>query len=158
MAGCTQETDRPHHLSLGRRVKMAEEGIPPGSKPDGRWDLFYFFQRVAEATPAATALVAEDGETVSFGQLQGMAEELDMLLRFNGVSEGTPVMLVSEVSPWAMAALLAVIRVGGVFIPNDPTVPPRKRAEFLEMAGIKHVLCQVSARIIYVGKSQSCMV
>ena len=88
VAECTQETDRPHHLSLGRRVKMAEEGIPPGSKPDGRWDLFYFFQRVAEATPAATALVAEDGGTVSFGQLQGMAEELDMLLRLDCCDSG----------------------------------------------------------------------
>ena len=36
-----------------------------------------------------------------------------------------------------------MIRVGGVFIPNDPAVPPPKRIEFLEMAGIKHVLCQL---------------
>jgi non-ribosomal peptide synthetase component F len=106
------------------------------------WCVWWYFERRAAAHPAATALVEVDGTEVSYASLQSQAEELDRLLRHHGVGRGDAVMLVSEVSTFALAALLAVLRVGAVFIPNDPAVPPPKRREFIDMAGVRVVICQ----------------
>jgi acyl-coenzyme A synthetase/AMP-(fatty) acid ligase len=109
---------------------------------DGAWVIWWFFERICERAPDTIATIETDGTEVTYAELRLLAERLDRLLRHHDVRPGCAVMLVSEVSTWALACLLAVIRVGAVFVPNDPAMPALKRTELIEVAGLKHVLCQ----------------
>lgn len=105
------------------------------------WCVWEVFQRLEEAEPGFVALV-DGGRDVSRAELRQRAEEMDRLLRHLGVQKGTPVMLVSECNTFALIAALAVIRIGGVFIPGDGAVPAEKRREYIAMAQVEHLICE----------------
>ncbi len=116
------------------------------------WDLFRILEmNTAKATAKdanAVALYTETGEAMTGQELIDYALGLDRALRAAGVGRGDRVMLVSEITAFAMAAALAVIRVGAVFIPNDPNDPAALRAGIIEAAGVTAVLAEKGARRI----------
>lgn len=118
-----------------------EESASEGVAMEKPWCVWEVFQRLEEADPGFVALV-DRGRSVSRAELRQRSEDMDCLLRHVGVRRGTPVMLVCECNTFALVAALAVIRIGGVFIPGDGAVPPEKRREYIDMAQVKHVVCE----------------
>jgi acyl-CoA synthetase (AMP-forming)/AMP-acid ligase II len=122
-----------------------ENNTTPEEEPVG-WDLFRLtainMAKAKTKDPDAVALYTETGEAMSGEGLLEYSLGLDRALRAAGVVRGDRVMLVNEITAFAMAAALAVIRVGAVFIPNDPNDPAALRAEIIATAKVKAVLAE----------------
>ena len=115
------------------------------AEPEG-WDLFRVLElsvaKKKAADSGAVALYTETGAAMPGDELIEYSLGLDRSLRAAGVGRGDRVMLVNEITAFAMAAALAVIRVGAVFIPNDPNDPAALRAGIIQAANIKAVLAE----------------
>ena len=91
--------------------------------------LSALFEQQVERTPEALALICA-GERVSFRELNRRANRLAHRLRTLGVGLETPVGLYMPRSIEAVAALLAVLKAGGAYLPLDPTYP-RERLQLI---------------------------
>ncbi|HET7463026.1 MAG TPA: amino acid adenylation domain-containing protein, partial [Longimicrobium sp.] len=98
--------------------------------PDDRC-VHELFERQAEETPRATALVFEGGE-LTYAQLNARANRLAHHLRGLGVGPDTRVAVCAERSPELVAALLAVLKAGGAYVPLDPAYPEERLRELME--------------------------
>ncbi len=87
------------------------------------------FERQAGRTPEATALVF-GGATLTYAALDARANGWAHELRRRGVGPGVPVGLFAERSPELMAALLALFKAGGAYLPLDVAYP-RERLAFM---------------------------
>ena len=66
--------------------------------------------------------------TLSYGDLVGRGRALASLLRRSGAGPGTRVALLLDRSAWLVAAQMAVLEVGGAFVPLDPKSPEERLA------------------------------
>ncbi|SIO89920.1 Siderophore biosynthesis non-ribosomal peptide synthetase modules @ Bacillibactin synthetase component F [Nocardiopsis sp. JB363] len=88
----------------------------------------------AERTPEATAV--EDGSGAhTYADLHRGTERIAALLHAHGVGPGRTVGVALPRSADMLAALLAVQRVGGVYLPLDPEFPADRLAYMLEDSG-----------------------
>ena len=77
-------------------------------------------ERVAE-TPDATAIIAPNGERVSFADLERRSARLAALLQERGVRRGDAVLVLVPISLELYVTLAAVFRLGAVVMILDPT-------------------------------------
>ena len=77
----------------------------------------------------AVALVCGE-DTVSYAELDGLTGGLARQLTAAGVVPGSPVGVLLRRGVWSVAAMLAVWRAGGVYVPLDPELPSQ-RLEFM---------------------------
>ena len=75
--------------------------------------------------PAAPAVCAWDGE-LTYSELDGLADRLARHLTALGVVEESMVGLCFEKSAWAVVAMLAVAKAGGVAVPLGVQLPPQR--------------------------------
>ncbi len=87
------------------------------------------FEAQVEATPDAAAVVG-DGVVWSYRELNRRANRLAHHLRAQGVGPEVPVGLSLERSPELIAAILGILKAGGVYVPLD-TSYPEERLRFL---------------------------
>ena len=107
--------------------------------------LHRLFEARVQASPDAEALVF-GGVRLSFAELNARANRIARRLREMGVDRETIVALSLERSPDAVAAMLAVSKAGGAFLPVDPKYPRDRRAYMLGDSGAR-VLVTHSALI-----------
>ncbi|MFE4631583.1 AMP-binding protein, partial [Streptomyces mirabilis] len=93
------------------------------------------FVEWAGRVPGAVAVVAGDG-VLSYGELEGWSNRLAWCLRGLGVGAEVRVGVVAGRSVGFVVGLLAVLKVGGVFVPLDPGVPVGRRRVMVEEAGV----------------------
>jgi amino acid adenylation domain-containing protein len=86
------------------------------------------FEAQAAAVPDAMALVTAAGY-ITYGQLNGRANQLARALLGRGVKPGQPVAVCLDRSPEVIVALLAILKAGACYVPLDPGYP----AERLQM-------------------------
>ena len=103
------------------------------------------FERQAEATPDAPALVFDD-EMLSYGELNARANQLAHALIELGVTPDAPVAITLERSPAMIVALLATLKAGGAYVPLDPDYPAERLAFMLEDSGARLLLTQEPLR------------
>ncbi|WP_052433231.1 non-ribosomal peptide synthetase [Streptacidiphilus carbonis] len=89
-----------------------------------------FEQRVA-AAPDAVAVVFED-ESVTYGELDARANRLARALIGRGVGPETVVGVALRRSPQWCAAVLAVMKAGGAYLPLDPKYPADRLSYMVE--------------------------
>jgi amino acid adenylation domain-containing protein len=87
------------------------------------------FERQARLAPQAPALIAGSA-VMTYGELDARADELAQRLRALGIAPEARVAVRLERSPELIAALLGVLKAGGVYVPVDPAYP-RERIDFL---------------------------
>ncbi|MFG1874942.1 amino acid adenylation domain-containing protein [Sphaerisporangium sp. NPDC049003] len=97
------------------------------------------FEERAKATPDAVAVVCGERE-VTYAELDAAADRLAGLLRERGTGPGTLVAIHLERSPEMVAAVLAVLKAGGAYLPLDPGYPEERLAFVLRDAGAALVL------------------
>jgi len=86
-------------------------------------------ERQAEEVPNAIA-VSMDKHALTYRELNGKANQLARALRAMGVAPGVAVGVCLERSVDMVAALLAVMKAGGCYVPLDPDYP-RDRVRFM---------------------------
>ena len=76
--------------------------------------------------------VADDAQELTYRQLNRRANQLAHRLRKLGVGPDTPVAVCMERSTETIAALLAVLKAGGAYLPLAPTLPRERLAMMLD--------------------------
>ncbi|GAT70723.1 non-ribosomal peptide synthase MxaA [Planomonospora sphaerica] len=89
----------------------------------------------AAQTPEAPAVVAGDGRTFSYRELDRRADDLAGELAGAGVGPGTLAGVVLPPGPEAVVAILGVLKAGGAYLPLDPSHPPARLRDILRESG-----------------------
>src|SRR5262249_8843877 len=92
------------------------------------------FAAQAAATPDAVAVVFGD-EQLSYGELEGRANQLAHQLRALGVGAERVVGVCLERSLELVVSLIAILKAGGAYLPLDPGYPPARLRFMLADAG-----------------------
>ena len=97
------------------------------------------FAEAAARTPDNTA-VSWTGGTLSYRELDTLANGLAAKLVARGVEPETPVAIRLFRSPQYIAAILAVLKAGGMCVPIEPGMPPERVNSILRQTGATVVL------------------
>ena len=95
----------------------------------------------AERRPDAIAAFSED-EALSYRELERRAGRLANALRQRGVEPDMPVAICLERSLEMIVAVIAVLEVGGSYVPLDPDYPSERLAFMLEDAAVPVLLTE----------------
>ncbi|MGO1000205.1 non-ribosomal peptide synthase/polyketide synthase [Lysobacter sp. CA196] len=83
------------------------------------------FERHAQLAPEAIAL-EQDGERLSYAELNRRANRLARYLRTLGVGADQRVAICLERGPLTVVAILATLKAGGAYVPLDPSYPQER--------------------------------
>lgn len=116
---------------------------PTKDLPDRRvHELFEDHVRAHPDRPAAAAT----GREWTYAQLNDRANAIGRGLLDNGLAAEDVVAVVTERNLEWLAAVLAVLKAGGAYLPIDPSFPADRIARVLRRAGCRHVLTQEASR------------
>ena len=101
--------------------------------------LHHPLERHAAASPRAEAVVC-GSRRLSYAELEVLANRFAQVLRSRGLGRGDRVVVHLPNSVEAVGALFGVLKAGGVFVPVDPQVRPRKLAFLLADSGARFLL------------------
>ncbi|MCB1037538.1 MAG: AMP-binding protein, partial [Acidobacteria bacterium] len=119
---------------------------PPPSRPLAH----EAFESRAALAPQAPAVTFR-GQTLSYGELERLANRLARHLQGQGVAADTLVGVALERSPDLIVALLAVLKAGGAYVPLDPGLPARRLETMLETADCSLLLTHSSLELFRGG-------
>nr|WP_254716830.1 non-ribosomal peptide synthetase [Actinomadura sp. WMMB 499] len=113
-------------------VRNAPSGA--GRAPDVAADMSVdgLLRRQIEATPQATAVLSDDGTSLSYAELDARVDAFAATLADTGAATGNRVALVLPRSVDRVIALLGVIRAGAACVPIDPAYPAERIQQILE--------------------------
>ncbi|MFE1407398.1 amino acid adenylation domain-containing protein [Streptomyces sp. NPDC058770] len=130
-------------LPVEERDALARRNRTPA--PEVTASVPELFARRAAAVPHATALVAGDA-TRTFVELDAHAGRLARRLRALGAGPESVVGVLLDRDLDLPAALLAVWRAGGAYLPLDPSFPPDRIGRVLADAGADVLVTRASHR------------
>ncbi|KQH77025.1 hypothetical protein AO501_11190 [Mycobacterium gordonae] len=122
-------------LDSGEHARLAEWGNRAAlSRPAGETasipvSIAGLWRAQVARTPAAVAVCA-DGDSMTYRELDDLADRMAQLLARHGAGPGTVVALLLSRSAQAIAAILAVLKTGAAYLPIDPGLPAA-RIEFM---------------------------
>jgi amino acid adenylation domain-containing protein len=105
---------------------------PPDAEGTAR--LERLFERQAAAAPERVAIDGAGG-AVTYGELDRRASALAGALRRLGLGPEAPIAILLPRAPEAVVAILGALKVGGAYLPLDPTYPRQRLAAMLADAG-----------------------
>jgi amino acid adenylation domain-containing protein/non-ribosomal peptide synthase protein (TIGR01720 family) len=119
-------------------ARFAAGGTAP--VPDGRIQELFAAQVAAE--PDRPAVITPNG-TLSYRQLDRLADRVAELLTGPGrLRPGEPVLVMLDRTDAWLAALLGVLKAGGVYMPADRQHPPGRIAAMLTRSGCRLALAE----------------
>jgi len=144
LAGMANEPDAP---MLGHSLVGAEErerilrGLNPQRNPEIRYrTLAEPFQEQVERTPDSIALQDEDGNTLSYRQLNERANRLAHYLREHGAGPGTRIGIFLQRGIHQVVATYAAVKAGATYVPLDADLPDQRIALMVADSAPRHVL------------------
>jgi non-ribosomal peptide synthetase component F len=132
---------------LSPREDQFVREIGVGSTPDSIMGSSYFHRMVddtAERVPLHTALEHSSGETVTYGALVHLANQIAHGLQARGVRPEICVPILFDKNAnqiQAVVAILAVLKSGGAFVPLDSTWPVDRLASCIEQTKATFFIC-----------------
>jgi surfactin family lipopeptide synthetase C len=114
------------------------------------------FERQAERTPAALALMLED-ESLTYQELNWRANQLARYLQRLGVEPEQLVCIALERSLEMVVGLLGILKAGAAYVPLDPAYPNERLSAMLEDARPKVLLTQ-ERLLEKLPRSEACVV
>ncbi|HEM45766.1 MAG TPA: non-ribosomal peptide synthetase, partial [Alphaproteobacteria bacterium] len=132
--------DLPMLTGAERRTILVDWNDRAADFPRGE-TIHGLFERRAAETPDAPAVVLGD-RALSYGVLNGRANQLAHRLLALGVAPETPVAVCMDRTPELVVALLGVLKAGGAYVPIDPAYPGERIAFMLEDTGSPVVLTE----------------
>jgi amino acid adenylation domain-containing protein len=107
--------------------------------------IHHLFEQQVARTPDAVA-VAQDGQWLSYAELNAQSNRLARHLRTLGVGADERVAIAMPRSLEMMVGLLAVLKAGGAYMPLDPAYPSERLAYMLEDSAPKVLLTHSEVR------------
>jgi len=102
--------------------------------------IFSLFS-AACARQAEQPAVKDNVASLTYAEFAALVDRMAAGLFTAGVRPGTPVALNLSRQLHLPAAILAVLRLGGIYVPLDPTAPALRRKLCLDNIGATHVVC-----------------
>jgi amino acid adenylation domain-containing protein len=121
-----------------RRQLLVDWNDTSTPQPPGRL-IHELFEAQVERAPYAIAVV-DNGEQVSYSELNERANRLARHLRSLGVGPEVLVGVLMERSVELVVALLGVLKAGGAYVPLDPSYPAERLAFMSDDAGLSVLL------------------
>lgn len=103
--------------------------------------LHQLVEQQVRRRPDAIA-ISQEGELLSYGQLNTQANRLAHHLRTLGVGPDVPVGIAMERSPTQIVALLAIMKAGGAYVPMEPDYPAPR---------LQHLLADSAPAVLITG-------
>ncbi|MFS1524190.1 amino acid adenylation domain-containing protein [Microbulbifer sp. 2304DJ12-6] len=97
------------------------------------------FERHAAATPDAIALETEAGE-FSFAEIHEESEALAAYLQSLGIESGMPVAVCTERDKYLVVSLLAILKIGAIYVPLDPQLVGQRMEYIVGDTGCQWIL------------------
>ncbi|HTE40008.1 MAG TPA: amino acid adenylation domain-containing protein, partial [Steroidobacteraceae bacterium] len=110
------------------RVTVTQRG---NERNVGAKSLVTQFERQVDRNPHGTALINE-GKTLSFLQLNRLANGIASRLRDEGVEPGEFIGLCMDRSPEMIASILAALKLGAAYVPLDPALPDERIRHYIQ--------------------------
>ncbi|HVT17772.1 MAG TPA: non-ribosomal peptide synthase/polyketide synthase [Thermoanaerobaculia bacterium] len=129
-AGPERQLHELELLTREERRQIEAWGRRPGGAPAATASLGALFAAAVQRDAAAVALVADE-QRWTYRQLDQLSNRLAWQLRALGVRQESIVGVCLERSAELVAALLAVLKAGGAYLPLDPALPPERLAFIL---------------------------
>lgn len=109
--------------------------------------LHTLFKRQALASPEAEAIYSSQ-ISFSYKELDDITDAIARHLWSAGVGTGCHVPICFEKSPWAIVAMIAVLKAGGAFVPLNPEHPRSRIDNILEQTAAQFLVCspEISGR------------
>src|SRR5271170_460521 len=123
---------RPERISaVPERVAPEQLAMRTGCGANGSaLPVHRLFAEVAAVSPDAVAVICEQ-DRLTYAALDREANRLAFLLHRFGVGRAGVVAFLLPRSVEAIVAMLAVLKVGGTFVPLDPGYPPAQLADIV---------------------------
>lgn len=140
-------TQRVRDLASAVWRKTVELEKPPAKWNGPRTDyprdsaIHKVFERQAQRTPSAVALVFQDTH-LGYDALNRRGNRLARRLQKLGVNRDVPVGVWMERSPEMVIALLAILKAGGAYVPLDPSYPAERLALMIDDTQTPVILTQ----------------
>jgi amino acid adenylation domain-containing protein len=143
-------SDAPDTAVLDLPIMGSEEATAvlrqsarPGAAPSLSSPIHRTIEEQARRHPDAVALVAAaDGSSLTYRELDRRANQLAHVLRERAEGADFVVGIHLERSFESVAALLAVLKAGGTYLPLDPAYPAERIAWMVKDAGAQTVLTE----------------
>jgi amino acid adenylation domain-containing protein len=132
-------------LAAGQRHQVLQEWNDTARAWGDDPALHQLFERQADLRPEAPAGICQ-GETVSYGELEARANRLAHRLRSLGVGRGEPVGLWMERSLDLLAAVLGILKAGGLYVPLDAAWPAERVESILAGTGTRVLVAGPAVR------------
>ena len=129
-------------LSEAERHQLLVEWNATAAAYPGGQCIHDLFAEQAARTPDATAVVASDGERLSYGELDARANRLAHYLQSLGVGPEIVVGLCLERSPNLLVGLLGILKAGGAYLRLDPGNPQDRAGRMIRDAKVGIVVTQ----------------
>jgi amino acid adenylation domain-containing protein len=110
--------------------------------------LHELFEGQVDSQPDAPALEA-DGASLTYRELDERANQIAHALRARGVMGGDYVGVCLERGANLVAALLGVVKAGGIYIPLDPSYPTDRLRQMVTIAEARLVLTETPLRHLF---------
>jgi amino acid adenylation domain-containing protein len=134
-------------LSDAERLhQLYQRGGPARPQPPKRFHELFAEQ--ARRRPDATAAVAGD-ESWSYGTLDRAANRVAHALLAKGIGREDVVAVVSERNLHWLAAIIGLLRAGGVYLPIEPTFPAARIATLLRRSGCRFILADRDGAAVF---------
>jgi non-ribosomal peptide synthetase component F len=150
----TQTSLCPEHLTnlpaLSRQAPLPQEQVsnrPEGAGPHPAAEhsiqsIHQRFEAQVRDNPDAVAVVFGPDQ-LTYKNLNALANQLARHLQNLGVGPEVPVGMYLERSPQRIISLLAILKVGGAYLPLDPTLPSERLAFMVEDTAAPVIITQM---------------
>ena len=104
--------------------------------------LFEYLENSAATDPGRTALIEPDQGSITFGELNALADQVRDRLYQAGVSRGDRVGIYLHKSIDSVAAIFGILKTGAAYVPLDPGAPVSRNAYILADCQVKAVVLE----------------
>ena len=104
--------------------------------------LFEFLEHSANIDPDRTAIIEPGQGSITYGELNALANQLRDRLYQLGISRGDRVGIYLHKSIDSLAAILGILKTGAAYVPVDPGAPVARNAYILADCQVKVVIIE----------------
>lgn len=101
----------------------------------------------AQQRGEATAVVG-CGQSLSYGELDTLSNQLARSLRLSGCQRGDRICLLMPKSPLAIVAIIGIYKAGGVYVPLDPANPAGRLSKIINSCDSRCILVGGSGSMV----------